>query len=148
MGAHRTNPEKDEETAVLTSSSTDTAYSEQVSFPHRYILVVEDSAAVAEMLCCALELAGYRAVACVGGEAWLESVVQLDDPPALVLLDLSIPELDGPAFLQYLRAQWEAAPPIVVLTTSKEIYDDLVEEQVVWKPFRIHDLLTKIAKMW
>ena len=70
-----------------------------------------------------------------------------DDPPALVLLDLDNPETNGAAFLHHLRVEWSTAPPIIVLTTSKEIHDELAGERVVQKPFHVRDLLAEIHKV-
>ena len=110
----------------------------------RHVLVVEDNVAIADMLCQTLELAGYRATAYVGAEAWIDSAMQSDDPPALVLLGLDNPETNGAAFLHHLRVEWKTAPPIIVLTTSKEIHDEVAGERVVQKPFHVRDLLAEI----
>ena len=66
-----------------------------------------------------------------------------EDHPALILLDLSIPSTTDTAdFLRQLRARWFDAcgelPQIIVLTTSKQVQEDLVpEEHVVLKPFHV-----------
>ena len=119
----------------------------QVFPSSRHVLVVEDNVAIADMLCQTLELAGYRATVHTGGEAWIDNAMQSDDPPALVLLDLDNPETNGVAFLHHLRVEWHAAPPIIVLTTSKEIHDELAGERVVQKPFHIRYLLAEIHKV-
>ena len=115
--------------------------------PSRHVLVVEDNVTIADILCQALKLAGYRATAHAGGEAWIDNAMQSEDPPALVLLDLDNPETNGAAFLHQLRVEWNPAPPIILLTTSKEIHDELAGERVVRKPFHIRDLLAEIHKV-
>ena len=118
------------------------------AFPSsRQVLVVEDNVAIADLLCQTLMLAGYRATAHAGGEAWIDNAMKSDDPPALVLLDLDNPETNGAAFLHHLRVEWSTAPPIIVLTTSKEIHDELAGERVVQKPFHVRDLLAEIHKV-
>src|SRR5438552_3834942 len=118
------------------------------AFPSsRHVLVVEDNVAIADMLCQTLELAGYRATAHVGGETWIDKAMQSNEPPALVLLGLDNPETNGAAFLHHLRVEWNTAPPIIVLTTSKEIHDELAGERVVQKPFHVRDLLAEIHKV-
>ena len=116
----------------------------------RHVLVVDDNAAICDMLSWALELAGYRACAIPGGESaltWIDTAIQSGDSPTLILLDLSL-ETKRAAHLHRLRARWKTAPPpIIVLTTSKEIDDELAGERVVHKPFHVHDLLVEVHKV-
>ena len=112
------------------------------------ILVVDERPDICDMLQQALTLAGYRVTAYAGGEGWIDRAMQSDDPPALVLLDLSNPSRGATAFLQDLRTGWQAAPPILVMTTSRDIHDELAaRERVVLKPFHIHDLLVVVQKI-
>jgi len=83
------------------------------------ILIVDDSPDNSEALGKFLEASGHE-VACVpNGREALASVIQ--QPPDVVLLDLLMPEMDGPSFLEvvrsYLRLQ---ALPVVVLTGLTE----------------------------
>jgi CheY-like chemotaxis protein len=79
------------------------------------VLVVDDVEDTRETLAVILQEAGH-AVTCVpnGREALL---AVFTDPPDAVVLDLLMPEMDGPSFLEvvrsYLRIQ---ALPVVVLT--------------------------------
>jgi CheY-like chemotaxis protein len=83
------------------------------------ILVVEDHADSVESLAMILRDAGHT-VTCVpnGREALAHVLVELPD---VVLLDLLMPEMDGPSFLEvvrsYLRIQ---SLPVVVLTALAE----------------------------
>ena len=79
------------------------------------ILIVDDSPDNSEALAKFLEASGHD-VACVpNGRDALARVIQ--QPPDVVLLDLLMPEMDGPSFLEvvrsYLRLQ---GLPVVVLT--------------------------------
>src|SRR5256885_14214016 len=125
---------------TLVPSSPDSIYGtgKQVSHSPWHVLVVEQNLAIRDMLCRALELAGYRVTEHAGGEAWIESVKESDDLPALMILDLSILSMPGIAFLHHLRTQWETVPPIIALTTNKQIYDELAAvERVFYKPFHV-----------
>jgi DNA-binding response OmpR family regulator len=65
----------------------------------------------------------------------------------LILLDLSGPSTDGAAFLQRLRTRWQAIPPIIVMTTNKEVYAALVAvERVICKPFHLCDLRDEVRR--
>ena len=56
--------------------------------------------------------------------------------------------MPGVAFLHNLRAQWKVVPPIITLTTNKQIYDELAAvERVFYKPFRVHELLAEVQQV-
>lgn len=74
------------------------------------ILVVDDNAAVARMLARFLETKGHQAViAHSGAEALAAAAAQ--PPPDLILLDLSMPEMDGLEVLRRLRARESRPAP-------------------------------------
>ena len=83
------------------------------------VLVVDDDKDSCETLVHLLEKAGYEAT-CVpnGREALIHVMTKMPD---VVVLDLVMPEMDGPSFLEvvrsYLRLQ---SLPVVVLTALHE----------------------------
>jgi len=83
------------------------------------ILVVDDDADVREGNCRYLEAAGHTVDCVSNGREALAHVI--NNPPDVVLLDLVMPEMDGPSFLEvvrsYLRLQ---SLPVVVLTGLDE----------------------------
>ncbi len=85
----------------------------------RSILVVEDDPTTRSMLRRLLERQGWSVAEAGNGREGLERMRAA--PPALVLLDLMMPEMDGFAFLDALRegrgGEGEA-PPVVVLTAK------------------------------
>lgn len=120
------------------------------------ILIAEDQPAIQELLCWTLQLAGYRTTVCAGRQAALtlrDGAMLPEDHPALILLDLSIPSTtDAADFLRHLRARWLDAcgelPQIIVLTTSKQVQEDLApSECVVLKPFHVRDLIALIQRV-
>lgn len=119
------------------------------------ILIVEEQAAIQELLSTALELAGYSITSCAGRQAalaWIDQLTPCSDCPALLLLDLSLPGTHAANFLSHLRTRWHDAcgvlPQIIVLTTSKQVQNDLAaQERVVLKPFHIHELLELIQQV-
>jgi len=122
------------------------------SAPH--ILIAEDHPAIQDLLRWALGFAGYRTTACAGGQAaftQIDQATQTGDCPALILLDLSIPDTNALDFLHCLRMRWYNAcgtpPQIIVLTTSKKVQEDLSPlERVIRKPFHLRDLLALIQQ--
>src|SRR5690606_12959711 len=83
----------------------------------RSILVIEDDPTTRSMLRRLLERQGWAVVEAANGREGLARV--RDAQPALVLLDLMMPEMDGFAFLEALRAEGDGAPPVVVLTAKE-----------------------------
>ena len=83
------------------------------------ILIVDDSKDSRETLAVVLQNAGHTVTCVPNGREALAQV--LSDVPDVVLLDLVMPEMDGPSFLEvvrsYLRIQ---SLPVVVLTALSE----------------------------
>jgi CheY-like chemotaxis protein len=85
------------------------------------ILVVEDDTAIREVLTQALEMESYQVIPCTSGKRALEVLGELPQGqlPAMILLDLMMPDIDGVEFTQLLRRKqtWNAIP-LVLLTAS------------------------------
>jgi CheY-like chemotaxis protein len=79
------------------------------------ILIVDDSSDGAEVISRFLTNAGHTVRLIANGKGALAEVIQ--NTPDAVLLDLFLPELDGPSFLEIVRAYLRLdSLPIVVLT--------------------------------
>jgi CheY-like chemotaxis protein len=91
----------------------------QCARPPCPVLIVEDDAALREMLRRRLEKEGWKTVEAGNGREALERMVE--NQPELILLDLMMPEMDGFQFLEEVRKHeaWRAIPVIVV--TAKEL---------------------------
>jgi PAS domain S-box-containing protein len=81
------------------------------------VLVIEDDVPTRTLLRHALEKEGWRVREAGDGRAGLEQVGA--EAPALILLDLMMPEMDGFQFLDGLRAQPAPRPPVVVITAKE-----------------------------
>jgi CheY-like chemotaxis protein len=84
------------------------------------VLVVEDDAATRETVCHTVEKMGLTVAEAINGRlalAWLAE----NPPPALILLDLMMPEMDGFEFLDTFntRADWRHVPVVVI--TAKQL---------------------------
>ena len=90
--------------------------------PDRPILLVDDDANLRELVRRLLEKEGYAIVEAENGRVALERARTM--APGLVVLDLSMPEMDGFEFVAEFRKRdaWRAIPIIVV--TGKEMSDD------------------------
>jgi CheY-like chemotaxis protein len=112
----------------------------------RLILVVDDDPAIRACVRLALEDAGYRVRGAEHGQAALDHLqVEL---PALVLLDLQMPVLDGPGFLVQLGVLGIDIP-VVLTSAGGRIHAQaahLGAAGVLPKPFDIDDLLTIVER--
>ena len=82
----------------------------------REIVIVDDHEAVRDALLGMVEEAGYMAVAFSSGMAALTRIAE--HPPALVLLDMMMPEVDGADFLRRLGTLQPPARSVPVIVVS------------------------------
>ena len=84
------------------------------------VLVVDDEPLIAMALEAALEDAGYRVATAANGRQGLERLAEAPRPD-LVLLDMMMPVMNGPAMLAAMAADPELARiPVVVLSSLPE----------------------------
>jgi DNA-binding response OmpR family regulator len=86
------------------------------------VLVVEDDAATREMLRRTLEKEGWQVVEAENGRVGLERLNA--GIPALILLDLMMPEMGGFEFMQALRERPDGRLVPVVVITAKDITEE------------------------
>src|SRR5436309_15957835 len=76
------------------------------------LLLVEDDPAIADVYAFPLRLAGYDVEIAADGEA---ALLALDrNPPAMMLLDIRLPKLDGLQVLERLRPAGNSLPVVVL----------------------------------
>jgi len=115
------------------------------------ILVVEDEAEIAGLLKARLEANGYEVRVEEQGRDALEAAQALR--PDLVVLDLMLPDMDGYAVGERLRAQYSSrALPILMLTARDQPLDKLRgygagADAYLTKPFDARELLGTIAQL-
>jgi two-component system, OmpR family, response regulator RegX3 len=109
------------------------------------ILVVEDEEALADTIRYGLEREGYEVSVVTDGRAALERFRA--DRPALVILDLMLPELSGLDVCRAIRAEPDA--PIVIVTAKDAEADkvaglELGADDYVTKPFSVRELVSRV----
>jgi len=83
------------------------------------ILIVDDAKDAAEALARFLEKNGHSVQVVPDGKEALRAVI--DDGTDLVILDLLMPEMDGPSFLEVIRSYLRLQSlPVVVLTAVSD----------------------------
>jgi two-component system alkaline phosphatase synthesis response regulator PhoP len=109
------------------------------------ILVVDDEANIIDLTKLYLEREGFRVEAAADGAQALEKIRDLK--PALVVLDIMLPEVDGLEVCRRTRA--ESDVPIIMLTARDEDIDKIVglelgADDYMTKPFNPRELVARV----
>jgi two-component system OmpR family response regulator len=120
----------------------------------KHILYVEDDPDIQTVAQIALEaVGGFALRACISGRAALEAI-DAGFVPDLILLDVMMPEMDGPTTLQELRKMdATGATPVIFMTAkvqSSEVdyYKSLGALGVIPKPFDPMLLAQHVRQLW
>lgn len=110
------------------------------------ILLVDDEPSIIELSRMYLEREGFRIQSVKDGQAALEAVAR--DHPALVVLDVMLPKLDGFEVCRRLRASNDPAA-ILMLTARDEDIDkilglELGADDYLTKPFNPRELVARV----
>ena len=116
-----------------------------VAEPRTRILVVEDEPSLAESVRYNLEREGYDVIVATDGRTGLERF--REDRPALVILDLMLPQLSGLDVCRAIRA--ESDVPIIIVTAKDAEADkvaglELGADDYVTKPFSVRELVSRV----
>ena len=115
------------------------------------ILLVDDEANILQITSATLELFGYRTVSATNGVDGLGVYTERRDEIALVVTDMSMPDMDGPSMIRELK---KLDPKVRVIGMSglmnAEQTSELKSIQVddfLTKPFTAEKLLTAISRL-
>lgn len=109
------------------------------------ILVVDDEQNIIELARLYLEQEGFRVESANTGKAALDKVKAVD--PALIVLDLMLPEIDGWEVCRRVRSNSDV--PIIMLTARDEDVDKIVGLEIgaddyMTKPFNPRELVARV----
>lgn len=112
------------------------------------ILVIDDEAPIRRFLRVALEAEGHAVVEAATARDGITAAAR--ESPALVILDLGLPDADGHSVLQAIRG-WSAVPVLVLSVRAGEAdkvqaLDEGAQDYVV-KPFGIKELLARVRSL-
>ncbi|MDD4849993.1 MAG: response regulator transcription factor [Gemmiger sp.] len=109
------------------------------------ILVVEDDAAVRNLITTTLETQKYRYRTAENGEAAILEAVSHN--PDIVLLDLGLPDMDGVEIIRKIRG-WSSMPILVISARSEDTDKidalDAGADDYLTKPFSVEELLARL----
>lgn len=114
--------------------------------PHNpLVLVIDDEPQIRRLLTVTLEANKYRVLAAVTGQEGL--VLAAQHRPAIVLLDLGLPDTSGQEVLRRFR-EWSRTPVIILSVQDDEAGKvsalDAGADDYVTKPFNTSELLARI----
>lgn len=111
------------------------------------ILVVDDEASVVEVVSLYLKREGFAVRVARDGRSALDAIQT--DLPALVVLDLMLPEVDGLEIMRRLRDNPTTDIPVIMLTARQQEIDriyglELGADDYVTKPFSPAELVSRV----
>ena len=109
------------------------------------VLVIDDEPQIRRLLAVALEANGYRVLPAATGQEGV--VLAAQHRPALVVLDLGLPDLPGQEVLRRLR-EWSSVPVVILSVQDDEAGKvaalDGGADDYVTKPFNTGELLARL----
>ena len=113
--------------------------------PGELILLVDDEPNIVELAKMYLEKEGFRTLSVGDGQSALDRVDK--DNPALMVLDLMLPVLDGYEVCRRVRAKFDL--PIIMLTARDEDIDKIIglelgADDYMTKPFNPRELVARV----
>ena len=118
----------------------------------RKVVCVEDEPEMIDLIRLILGRRDFELIGALGGREGLETIRR--EKPALVLLDLMMPDMDGWEVYQQMKADAELSKiPVIVVTAKAQSIDKVlglyiakVEDYVI-KPFGPQELLSSVNKV-
>src|SRR6185369_10715988 len=82
-------------------------------------LIIEDDPDIAVSLKYNLESAGFAAIIAATGEQGLQLALDTQNPPALIVLDLMLPGMNGMDLCRRLRSESQTRRTPIIMLTAK-----------------------------
>jgi DNA-binding response OmpR family regulator len=114
------------------------------------ILIIEDDPDIAESVKYNFDSAGFPATIAGTGEEGLRLALDKQNPPAVIVLDLMLPGINGIEICRRLRREHQTRrTPIIMLTARTSEADriaglDLGADDYIAKPFSVRELLARV----
>lgn len=109
------------------------------------VLVIDDEPPIRKLLRMGLSTQGYEILEASSGKIALE---KLTEEPALIILDLGLPDIQGHELLRTIRARNEIVPIVVLSSRGDEAGKvqalDLGADDYLTKPFGMDELLARL----
>ncbi len=126
--------------------NTDAGRAQGASANGPRVLVVDDEPNITELVAMALRYEGFTVKTAASGRGALTAVSQFS--PALVILDVMLPDIDGLEVLRRLTSTGQKIP--IIFLTARDATEDKVHgltiggDDYVTKPFSIEELVARV----
>ena len=111
----------------------------------RVLFLVEDEEDIRESLKEILEERGMKVYAFSRAETLLEKIASLERPH-LLMVDLNLPGMDGRELVTHIEKIYPALK-ILYITGDIFILSEIPEEMVLFKPFKIEEVIEKVSSL-
>ena len=116
--------------------------------PGELILLVDDEPNILELAKLYLEREGFRTLAVGDGQSAIDRAAK--DSPALIVLDLMLPQVDGYEVCRRVRATSDL--PIIMVTARDEDIDKIIglelgADDYMTKPFNPRELVARVKSI-
>lgn len=116
---------------------------------HKQVLVVDDDETIRNLVVLTLGDEGYEVATAANGRAALD-FLEHHGTPALILLDMRMPIMNGWEFASHYRARPGPHAPIVTFTAAVDAADRAKEinaDHALPKPFDIEELIDTVKRI-
>lgn len=116
------------------------------------ILIIDDEEGMLSMMKDFLEKRGHSVITSVDAQDGIKQAVE--QLPRLIIMDISMPQMNGYEACEILRSKKETAKIPILIVTGKELTSEGINQRCkemdingfMYKPFSVKDLLEKIEK--
>lgn len=112
----------------------------------RRVLIVDDDASILRMLRLVFQGDGFEVITATNGREALDVIGR--QTPAVIVLDLEMPVMDGRACFRELRSRGDATPVLILSAYGAErAKAELKAEACVAKPFEPDHLIAEVERL-
>lgn len=118
----------------------------------RRVLIVDDDAAIRELIATRLDLAGFDTRSARDGSHGLQRLIEFR--PEAIILDINMPVMDGFGMLKAMQGRGDTnRSPVLVLTARNAVEDvrqavSLGARDFLAKPFRDDQLIQRVNRLF
>lgn len=112
------------------------------------VLIVDDEAAIREMIAVALQMAGYRCLEAENAQA--AHAIIVDHQPDIILLDWMMPDVSGIELARRLKRETAYADIPIIMLTARSEEDNKIQgleagaDDYITKPFSPRELIARL----
>ncbi len=109
------------------------------------VLIIDDDAAIREVMQDVLELQGYRILTAGDGKEGFNLLCDTQPRPSVILLDMMMPGVNGWQFLDYQRSHPDLSQvPVIICSAYRESAKAVKPAAVIEKPIQLNKLLEAV----